>query len=121
MFNIDLRSFLNQSNIQEKINVYLSQDEKTDEFGIQSDVSSEPIEINGVIVEKLENGFNVATGSYFKKVVYKIYLDRQLYGNIDFYGAEISFRNKRFKVGSYPLYRNYASHFIITVTEDKVV
>lgn len=118
---VDLRNFLSSKNVPENIIVRTrpSEDE-TDEYGMPKDLDSEPITIQGVIVEKVQTGYDVKTGTFLEKVTYKIYLDRKKYGNVDFAGAEIRFRDREFMGVSYPLVRPYASHFTITATERKV-
>lgn len=118
---VDLTDFLNSQGVSENITVRVKPAvDEVDEFGIQSSLPDKEINIQGVIVEKLENGYDVKTGTFLERVVYKIYLDRVKYQDIDFAGAEIKFRNKEFMGVSYPLVRPYASHFIITATERKV-
>ena len=117
---VDLRDVLSEQNVPEDIEVRVRPEDSTDEFGIQVDFNKEVVHVKGVITEKLENGYDVKTGTFLERVVYKIYLDRLKYGHIDFSGAEVKFRGKEFMGVSYPLVRPYASHFIITATERKV-
>lgn len=120
MFYVDLRNFLSSQGVPEKITIRTRPADETDDFGIQAPIEAEEQEIEGVITEKLENGYDSNKGVFLERVVYKIYLDREKYQNIDFLGAEIKFRGKEFMGVSYPLIRPYASHFILTATERKV-
>lgn len=121
MFNVDLKDFLNSKAVTTLLKVRLRALEDTDEYGISSGVSETMIDVTGSVVEKLENGFNVNTGTYFVRVVYKIYLDRKKYNKYDFTGAEINYNGKILQCTSYPLDRQYASHFVIYATEKRVV
>lgn len=121
MFDVDLRRFLNDKSVTTTLKVRLRSNEDTDEYGISTGVSEAMIDVIGSVVEKLENGFNVNTGTYFVRVVYKIYLDRRKYNKYDFTGAEINYNGKILQCTSYPLDRQYASHFVIYATEKRVI
>lgn len=121
MFNVDLRGFLNDKSVCSRLKVRLRTGGETDEFGIPNELSEKEIDVVGAVVEKRENGLNTTTGMFFERIVYKIYLDRRKYGMYDFNGAEIIYRGAVLNCTAYPLDREYASHFVVHATEEKVV
>ena len=118
---IDLRNLLNSTQVEEEIEILFNNECRVDKYGVPIEDNTKSQKIKCVITEKTNNSFNVNTGSYLRKNVYKLYIDKLRYGNIDYKGCVIKARNKILYVGSIDIDRRYVSHIVITATEDKVI
>lgn len=121
MWNVDLRDFLGEVGVKESLVVHVRIPDMTDEYGAQQPLDPIGVPVEGVVTEKVTTGIDTSTGSFLERVTYKIYLDKTKYGHIDFIGSEIEFRGKTLKTTSELLRRPYASHFIVSATEKKVI
>lgn len=119
---VDISMLFDDISIVENITFKLSESFTVDELGNESSLGAETVSCDCIIIDKSVNKMDTRSGIYVKNSIYDIYIPMEFAINNSINEGDIVIRNsnhKEYQVVSEPTVKQYASHCVMRVTEER--